>query len=324
MTDTKVKFMKNHYLKQFVLLFLGIACVAGSSDFSNAAPTSCGVNYYSHEAPEILNEKLNVRVVEICHDGFGVFHSGITATPLWSAEHLTADRVKQAKAIDRVDRFYAETSIPSRDRAELNHYVRSGYDRGHLVPSGDMATVRSQANSFSLSNIVPQNPALNRNLWAEIEATTRGLALKYDDVYVVTGVAFQGSNLSVLKKRVIVPSALYKAIYIPSVDMAAVWWAPNVDPGTSFEVISVDELSSRINVDVFPQLNPRVKALAVKLPKPSKYADRAAGSRGSSKSNEQAGSEFNNQKSAKSEDENAVLKEFGKRILVDVVKGVLK
>lgn len=316
--------MKNYYLKQFVFLCLGIALAVVDPGVGNAAPTSCGVNYFSQEAPEILNEKLNVRVVEICHDGFGVFHSGITATPLWSAEHLTADRVILAKTIDRVDRFYAETSIPSRDRAELNHYVRSGYDRGHLVPSGDMATVRSQANSFSLSNIVPQNPALNRNLWAEIEATTRGLALKYDDVYVVTGVALQGSNLNVLKKRVIVPSALYKAIYIPSVDMAAVWWAPNVEPGTDFEVISVDELSNRIKVDVFPQLDPRVKALAVKLPKPSKYADRAAGSRGSSKSNEQNAGEYSNQKSAIYEDENAALKEFGKRVLVDVVKGVLK
>lgn len=316
--------MFNYFLKRILAAGFGVGFLAISYTDVYADPTACGENYYSEEAPTILNEKLKVRAVELCHDGFGVVHSGVTATPLWSAEHLTADRVIDAKSIDRVDRFYSETSIPAKDRAELSHYARSGYDRGHLVPSADMATVRSQANSFSLSNIVPQQPELNRKLWSEIEATTRGLALRYDDVYVVTGVAFQGNNLNVLKKRVIVPSALYKAIYIPSMDMAAAWWAPNVEPGTQYEVISLDELRSRTNVDVFPNLTPNVKSDAAQLPKPSKYADRAAGTRTSANSRGQNINEGGPSQLTEVEDKNAALKEFGKRILIDVVKGALK
>lgn len=296
------------------------AFLIGAISNVQAAPTSCGTNYYSSEAPDILNDKLKVRAVELCHDGFGVVHSGITATPLWSAQHLTAERVVAAKQVSRVDRFYPETAIPAKDRAELSHYSRSGFDRGHLAPSADMASVNSQANSFSLSNIFPQQPDLNRNLWAEIEATARGLALRYNDVYVVTGVAFNGQNLKALRGRVIVPSAVYKAIYIPSAKASAVWWAPNVEPGTQFEVISVDELTRRTNVDVFPRVDPAVKAVAARLPKPSKSADRAAGSR---KPAQQA-AESNRAQHAQSEDPNASLKELGKRVLIEAVKGALK
>lgn len=298
-------------------ILLGLAVVA------HAAPTSCGVNYYSNAAPDILVKQLKVRTVELCHDGFGVVHSGVTATPLWSAQHLTAQRVIDAKQVARVDNFYPEPALSTKDRAELGHYSRSGFDRGHLAPSADMATATSQANSFSLSNIFPQQPELNRKLWAEIEATTRGLALRYDDVYVVTGVAFQG-ELKALRGRVYVPSAVYKAIYIPSVDAAAVWWAPNVEPGSKYEVISIDELSRRASVDVFPQIDARVKAVAVKLPKPSKYADRAAGTRSSSKSRGQTVEQTGSTQSPQNEDPNAALKEIGKRLLIEAVKGALK
>lgn len=214
------------------------------------------------------------RLVELCFEGFGVFHSGITATPFWSAQHLTKQRVIDAKGVDRVDSFRAEPRLPASDRAELSHYSRSGFDRGHLAPAADMDTYASQEASFSLANMVPQEASLNRKLWADMEATTRALALRYGDVYVVTGTAFSGSQLRQLKGRVYVPSAMYKAIYIPSLSVASVWWAANEAPGKTYENITVDELKHRAGVDVFPGLDPRIKAQAVALPKPTASADR--------------------------------------------------
>lgn len=305
--------MYSYFAKGTFLSVVFSVCVVGAAV---AAPTDCGENYYSSEAPDITNENLKVRVVELCHDGFGVMHSGVTATPLWSAQYLTAQRVYDAKKIDRIDKFYAEPRLKASERSELSHYSRSGYDRGHLAPSADMSSANSQANSFSLSNIIPQQPDLNRKLWAEIEATTRGLALSYGDVYVVTGVGFHGQNLKALKGRVIVPTAVYKAVYIPSVNAAAVWWAPNEAPGDQYEVISVDELKKRVSVDVFPGISQEVKAVAVNLPKPSRFADRSANAPKSSSRNVQA--------SPSDVQGSSPLKEIGKRVLLDVMKGVLK
>lgn len=55
-----------------------------------AAPTACPQFYMDGEAPEIVNEKLVNKTKELCFEAFGVMHSGISKTPLWSVEYLTA------------------------------------------------------------------------------------------------------------------------------------------------------------------------------------------------------------------------------------------
>lgn len=263
--------MKNPAMAAAALLLLAMSCS------SEAAPTSCPDSYAAGIAPDILKPKLAERTAELCFEGFGVVHSGVAAIPLWSAERLTAERVTAAKAVDRVDRFHAEGRLPARDRSELSHYRGSGYDRGHLSPAADMDTPESQDESFSLANMVPQDPALNRVLWAHIEATARGLALAYGEVYAVTGVAFSGAQVRQVGGRVLVPGAVYKAVYVPKASAAAAWWAPNEEPGDRFEVISIDELTARTGIDVFPGIPAGVKAIGARLPEPSAMADRRAG-----------------------------------------------
>ena len=119
--------------------------------------------------PEITNPKLDRRLVSLCFDAFAVLHSGAARTPLYAAEHLTAASVAAARRVDRLDAFHDEDALPADDRARLDDYVHSGFDRGHMAPAGDMPTDAAQAQSFTLANIVPQNRELNRGLWAAIE-----------------------------------------------------------------------------------------------------------------------------------------------------------
>lgn len=256
------------------LLFLLMSAVPVA-----AAGTSCPQFFVGGTAPDILKETLVQRTVEVCYSDFGVMHSGVTAGPLWSAQSLTGEAVRAAKAVARVDDFFAEPSVPAADRADLSDYSRSGYDRGHLAPSADMSTVRAQAESFTLANMVPQTPALNRKLWANIESTTRGLALSYGQVYVVTGPAFVGSSLKRIGGRVLVPTSTFKAVYVPSMGAAGVWWADNAAAGDRYEVISVEELRRRISVDVFPSVPENVKSIAAVLPAPKAGSDSVAGAR---------------------------------------------
>lgn len=246
---------------------------------SVAAETSCPNLFLSGVAPDLLKDTLRPRTSEVCYSDFAVMHSGLTAGPLWSAESLTAAKVRAAKGVARVDGFFAEPSVAGSDRAEIDNYRGSGYDRGHMAPSADMSTVNAQAESFSLANMVPQTPNLNRKLWANIESTARGLALSYDEVFVVTGPSFSGASLKRIGGRVLVPTATYKAVYVPSQNAAGAWWANNTEAGDSYEVISISELERRISVDVFPSLPDDVKAAAARLPAPKAGADRAAGAR---------------------------------------------
>src|SRR3954453_6820452 len=75
---------------------------------------------------------------------------------------------------------------------------------------------QAQQQSFSLANMVPQAPELNRGVWAGIETAVRDLALREGELYVVTGPAFHGQQLqSIGPDGVLVPSATWKAVYSP-------------------------------------------------------------------------------------------------------------
>lgn len=248
-----------------IILFAGAA---------SAANSGCPGDYFEGQSPDILNPNLSKSLRELCYIQFGVVHSGVTATPLWSAEHLTAALVSQARSVDRDDVFHAETALPASERAELPEYRGSGYDRGHLSPAADMATVAAQNESFTLANMVPQMPALNRGPWAHLEGTTRGFATRYGEVYVVTGAVFSGAKLSKIGGRVLVPSNMYKAVYIPSTGQASAWWADNATGHV--EVVSISQLNELASVDVFPSLPASVKDARVSLPVPPQLSGEKA------------------------------------------------
>ena len=152
-------------------------------------------------------------------------HSALSRGPLWSAEHLVRSNVDAAEQLPRRDSFHAEPQLPFGDRAELTDYVRSGFDRGHMSPNGDMPDRTAQGQSFSLANMVPQVHANNAGIWAGIEAAVRRLALDDGEVYVVTGPAFIGSQISSLKGRVLIPTHLWKVVYSPRRRLAGAYLA---------------------------------------------------------------------------------------------------
>ena len=252
--------------RPYRLLLVGITVLCASIVPAYAEGFSdCSETFYSGIYPEFTNTKLAQDTQPLCFDGFAVMYSARSRTPLWSAEHLTRERVTQAKTIDRQDSFHEESRLPRSARASLEDYSGSGYDRGHLAPNGDMATRSQQYDSFSLANIAPQSPRNNRYIWRNLEEATRDLAEQYGEVYTVTGVAFLGTELTQLDNRVLVPSHFYKVVYIPTLDRAGVYYAPN-DESERVEVIDLDELESRIGIDVLPILAGTRRDNALALP----------------------------------------------------------
>lgn len=248
------------------LLFLGFLA-------SCKSPPTCQDHFVDGAAPVITKPSLASKTTLLCFESYAVVASGVSRTPLWSAEHLTAGNVEKAKQLKRVNRFHAEPQLPAAERAELADYVRSGFDRGHMSPSGDMPTENAQHESFSLANMVPQNPNNNQNLWAGIEAATRTLAQQEGAVYVVTGPMFEGTALERLNGRVLVPTALYKAIYDPKRHAAAAYVTPNA-PGMTYQTVSIAALEQRIGIDLFPKLPQQVKEVKMPLPTPLPHNSR--------------------------------------------------
>ena len=161
-----------------------------------------------------------------------------------SAEHLKRSNLEAAKTLSRKDSFHPESTLPSQDRAELRDYARSGYDRGHMSPNGDMLDRSAQAESFSLANMVPQVHVNNAGVWAGIEGATRQLALNEGEVYVVSGPAFIGNDLQRIG-NVLVPTHVWKVLYSPAQKKAGAYIVTN-DETREYSAVSVTDLGKMI------------------------------------------------------------------------------
>ncbi|QOL48778.1 DNA/RNA non-specific endonuclease [Massilia litorea] len=230
-----------------------------------ALASDCPDHYAGGRAPEIRNPKLAVATRELCYGVFGVMHSGVTRTPLWSAEHLRAENVESAQGLKRDNAFHPEERLPRGQRAELMDYARSGYDRGHMTPNGDMPDRDTQRESFTLANMVPQDGDHNRHIWAPIEGAVRKMAKKEGQLYVITGPAFLGTNLKKVG-NVLVPTHLYKVVYSPRQQRAAAYFTEN-RAGADIQVIPVAELERIVGIEFLPSLTTQQKERMLALPK---------------------------------------------------------
>jgi len=250
-----------------------LALLLAFSSTAFAASTDCPKHYVDGVAPDITLAAASKDTQELCYTAFGTMHSGLSLTPLWSAEFLTADRITAAAKLTRRGEFHAETRLPLGERAELEDYKGSGYDRGHMSPNGDMPDRVAQQESFSLANMVPQAPKINQGIWAAIENGVRTAVLGGRSFYVITGPIFDAETLDRINDRVLVPNAVFKAIYDPQTKQAGAYVATNEKTSTTraYDTLSIAELEQRLNLSLFPQLPLRVKQTKMDLPPPKAH-----------------------------------------------------
>lgn len=249
-----------------------VLCLTALVSNAALADTDCPQHFAAGQRPVITNPRLQPRTQEICFLAFAVLHSGLSRTPLYSAQHLTRQNLKNASKMSRRDSYHAESALPENDRAELADYERSGYDRGHMAPNADFAARKRQAESFSLANIVPQAHENNAGVWAGIEGAARQLAKREGELYVISGPAFIGGKLKKIG-NVMVPTHIWKVIYSPLQRQAGAYLVTN-DETRAYSVVSVSKLEKMIGVKLLPGLPQHVRDAEMLLPKPVSWQGR--------------------------------------------------
>ncbi|RZI72731.1 MAG: DNA/RNA non-specific endonuclease [Pseudomonas sp.] len=257
-------------MSRFLVFLLVTASVAPTW-----AATACPQHFAIGIAPAILNSQLQPRTRELCFEAYAVLHSGLSRTPLYAAEHLTRTNLLQARTLSRKDAFHPESSLPMADRSELGDYARSGYDRGHMAPNGDMPTRTAQAQSFSLANMVPQLHVNNAGVWAGIEMAVRELALTEGELYVISGPAFLGADIQQIGRGVLVPTHLWKVVYSPSQQRAGAYVIAN-DESRAYSSVSLRDLEHLVGVQALPALPAQVQQAGMSLPPPLAQGSRNA------------------------------------------------
>jgi endonuclease G len=213
--------------------------------------------FFAKGTPPVVEKRPMQRA--LCYDAFAILHSGESKTPVYVAQRLNRASIADADE-KRTNRFFPDARLRSAERASLDDYKGSGFDRGHMAPAGDMPTAQAMAQSFSLANMVPQSPEHNRGVWAKsVEAATRKYASRATgDVYVITGPVYVPSiaeSPSIGRGQVRVPKYLFKLVYDEQKSKAWAYWQENADGTKASPPISYRELVERTGVWFLPGVN---------------------------------------------------------------------
>lgn len=188
---------------------------------------------------------------------YTVSYNPSTRLPNWVAWHLTADHIDGNYSRGGM-KFHKDKEVPE-PRATDEDYKGSGYDRGHMCPSGDNKwDADAQWESFYLTNACPQHHGLNRGDWNEMEQQCREWAKRMGDIYIVCGpILFKGKHKTIGKNRVVVPEAFFKVVLcLRGTPKAIGFIYRNTDgdrPKGDY-VNSVDQVERVTGIDFFPSL----------------------------------------------------------------------
>ncbi|WP_421896409.1 DNA/RNA non-specific endonuclease [Marinoscillum sp.] len=176
----------------------------------------------------------------------------------WVAYELTKEEV-ELDGNRCKDCFDADDNVTT-SSATPRDYSSTGFDRGHLAPSADFymnATANRQ--TFVMSNMSPQSPSLNREIWADLESWVREKALEYNKLYVVTGPVFLNNLGSIGNNGVTIPGYFYKVL-LRFTDEGRIktigFILPNIAPTGELKeyIVPVNQVETLTGLDFFPAL----------------------------------------------------------------------
>ena len=195
------------------------------------------------------------------HTHFALGYAEAHEQAAWVAYELTPEEVGVNLAREG---NFREDPLVLTGSASLNDYRRSGYDRGHLAPVGDMNFDSvAMEESFYMSNISPQKRAFNGGIWSRLENQVRTWATEKGGLYVVTGPVLGQAKQSIGENQVTVPEFFYKVLLDErgSESRVIALMVPTTarDDDLQAFIEKVDNLEAYTGIDFFPALPDKVE-----------------------------------------------------------------
>lgn len=248
----------------FLRILLPILVISYSWNFFSVKHSSVEIPYQLIGSDTIKNfsktfyPKYKRKELVVKHLGYTVCYEEKFEQAKWVAYRLTAEMCNNNKE-ERKDDFREDKAIKT-GSALPEDYKKTGYDRGHLCPAGDMAWSEiAMSESFYMSNMSPQDPKFNRGIWKKLESQVREWAKQEEEIYIVTaGVLEKGLPTIGEKNKVAIPKLYYKVILdVYGTEKKAIAFVmPNAGSKESIfdYAVSIDSVERLTQINFFPAL----------------------------------------------------------------------
>jgi endonuclease G len=158
--------------------------------------------------PELPKTRPNDQIIK--HTGYTLSYNSTYNIANWVAYELTAAETRAV--VKRNNKFIPDPLLKA-GKASNEDYKGTGYDRGHLAAAADMCySNQTMVESFYLSNMTPQVPSFNRDIWKRLEGQVRQWAVDDSAIYVVTGTVLTPGLQTIGYDRITIPTYFYKVI----------------------------------------------------------------------------------------------------------------
>ena len=126
---------------------------------------------------------------------------------------LLGDLMNELNILKRPS-FYVEKKLKSKDRISSTDYTKSGYDKGHMAPDAAFDWSEESLDAvYTLANIIPQAPQVNRLSWAKLERYVRTKAEELGELSIVNVVKYGQRSSRMGKNRMAISKGYYKILY---------------------------------------------------------------------------------------------------------------
>lgn len=200
----------------------------------------------------------------IIHDIYALSNNDQTKFADWVAYRITIHEADGDLGLER--NWRSEEWLDGDETLEASDYSGANsahdYERGHQAPLGSFKNSVYASQTNYLSNITPQKSDLNQGPWVKLEDDVRGLVMKGNTVFVMTGPIYEREMPALPKANEAhkVPSAYWKVIIVPTgkstFEHAAFIMDQNSGRNDSVisKIVTIDEVEKRSGLDLLWEL----------------------------------------------------------------------
>lgn len=160
--------------------------------------------------------KTTMNKMPLTHRALKISYNATHRIPNWVYYDLSRENLMNscAKRKDKfkVDPLLTAAQLPNELIINGNGYKNSGFDRGHMAPSGDFIWDQSiNEDTFFMTNMSPQTAELNQKTWNALEDHVRNWACGFGEIKVYTG-PIMAPNMPRLNSCVSIPNKFFKVL----------------------------------------------------------------------------------------------------------------